>query len=183
MAKHQIKCQNPDQTRISQGDIIKDIENKISLPSGDIISYTFPYAIILSQDCDLAQDFTQRFNEKESKNNNGLIFSVLVLPLYEAALFRKGTHLSGIGWEMENINSERYKIICSNNNPRYHYLSFSDTHLIEPSIIDFKHFFTIDIQQFYLIRKEQTILTISSLYREQISHRFVHYLSRIGLPD
>jgi hypothetical protein len=74
-------------------------------------------------------------------------------------------------------------MIRQNNNPRYHYLEF-DTNVVQisPSIIDFKHYFSVNVE--YLIAQKQRdfVCQIAPLYRESISQRFTSFLSRIGLP-
>jgi len=51
------------------------------------------------------------------------------------------------------------------------------------SVIDFKHYFSVNVCYLMGIKKEKFICKIYELYREDISHRFASFLSRIGLPE
>jgi hypothetical protein len=50
------------------------------------------------------------------------------------------------------------------------------------ALIDFKHYFSVNLRVLEMFRKTNYICTISPLFREKVSQRFVSYLSRIGLP-
>ena len=72
--------------------------------------------------------------------------------------------------------------LIQNETPRYHYLKFPNEVPIVPSIIDFKHYFSLNLEYLYEIKNESFLCRISELYREDISQRFASFLSRIGLP-
>ena len=177
--------------RISQGDIYKDIEyiHSITEENGiiKIVKIIFPYVIVLTQDCDLNQDFT--FRSVETSNDDKLIISVLSAPIYNVDHLFSGEHLSELGLTMQTIDkySKKRKLTTVANNlfkneiPRYHYLDFDV--IIGPSVIDFKHYFSINLDYLYKIKKTNFVCKIPELYREDISHRFASFLSRIGLPD
>jgi hypothetical protein len=183
-----IKVDDGDGKRISQGDIYKDIEHIEYAYEKDgyinISKVIFPLVIILTQDCDLAQD--SRFRD-EGKTQDKILISVLVAPLYNADEVFEGTHLDDVyGKEgsMEPIrkNKSPGKYLKQNERSRYHYLEFPNDVPIVPSIIDFKHYFSVNIDQLILNRREHFICRVSELYREDISLRFAYFLSRIGLP-
>ena len=94
--------------RISQGDIYRDVEYIESIEEKEgiikISKIVFPYAIVLTQDCDLAQDFTFRLDD--SKSEDKLILSVLVAPLYNEEHVYTGDHLTEIYRIMEPINKK-----------------------------------------------------------------------------
>ena len=187
-----IKVEIPDDDRISQGDIYRDVEFIESVTEKDgvveIRKITFPYVAVLTQDCDLAQDFSFRFEDLRSEDK--LLLSVLVAPLYNEDHFFLGEHLSEINRKMQEIKKKKKgdlttaaKNILDNNNPRYHYLKFSENVPIVPSIIDFKHYFSLNVEYLLDIRDTNFVCKISELYREDLSHRFAGFLSRIGLPS
>ena len=97
-----------------------------------------------------------------------------------------GTHLEQLGLIMENKGS-RNKSVCktiiANENKRYHYLKFNDDVTIPESVVDFKHYFTVNILYLESIYEKSYVCSVDSLYRELISQRFSNFLSRIGLPD
>ena len=78
--------------------------------------------------------------------------------------------------------SSENRILRQNNNPRYHYLEFPEDIDITNSVIDFKHYFTINHKVLLENKRQNFVCKISELYRENISHRFASFLSRIGLP-
>jgi len=175
--------------RVSQGDIFRDIDyiEHYSEKEGviSISKITFPHVCVLTQDCDLAQDFKFRTSTPQ-KNQDKFLISVLVAPLYNAEFVYTGEHLSDIGYTMQNFTSglkRDFEILKMNKNPRYHYLYFGQESAIPPSIIDFKQYFSLNIQYLESIKDTNRVFKLQSLYREDVSHRFSSFLSRIGLPD
>lgn len=176
--------------RISQGDIYRDIVmyQYVRIVNGNLEarSVGFPYIIVLTQDCDLDQDFKYRHGKSLPRppNQDKWLLSVLVAPLYNAEHVFLGTHLDMLGINMRQIDSrsERHDI-QNNNKPRYHYLQFPDTCPLVPMIIDFKHYFSVDVEYLKRIKGTNFICKVSELYREDISQRFTSFLSRIGLPS
>ncbi|KKG92433.1 hypothetical protein [Methanosarcina mazei] len=194
--------------RVSQGDIYKDVEyiESVKEQDGDIeiSKIIFPYVIVLTQDCDLAQDFSDRFAQNTSDEliqcnisdeliqGNSLIMSVLVAPLYNAEQVCSGEHLSELKRNMNPIvkykkkgkeETTDYKRLLQNETPRYHYVTFRNELNMSSSVIDFKHYFSLNTDHLYSIKEQNFVCKISELYREHISQRFAYFLSRIGLPD
>lgn len=111
--------------RIVQGDILKEVKftdwdwnakkNNI-----EIYKKNLPYIIILTQDCDLEQDF--RYRTTIMKNNDKLLQSILVCPAYGWQDFIQGDHLKDFKLKMEIINSNQRNLIKNQQVPRYHYL-------------------------------------------------------------
>ena len=177
---------------VSQGDIYKNVEfiEKIKEENGiiEIRKIVFPYAIILTQECDLTHDFSFRFNKQ--KNGDKILLSVLAAPIYNADHVSNGEHLSQIrDRPMQEIKMKRknkfttgWKKLIQNETPRYHYLEFPNEIAIVPSVIDFKHYFSVNLDYLYEMRQNNFLCKVSELYREDISHRFAGFLSRIGLP-
>ncbi|WP_278949491.1 hypothetical protein, partial [Alistipes putredinis] len=73
----------------------------------------------------------------------------------------------------------------NNSHPRYHTLDFGDnnTYGMVKSVIDFKHYFSVSINYLESIKQSNFVGKIKELYREDISHRFAAFLSRVGLPN
>jgi len=184
-----IRVDPGEEERISQGDIYRNIEHIEYVVEQDgiieISKIIFPYIIVLTQDCDLAQDYM--FRKEPKKTQDKLLISVLVAPIYNADHVFAGTHLNdpSLGLSMEIINEKRSpgKTLKQNERPRYHYLEFPEDVSIVPSIIDFKHYFSVNIKYLESISSTQFVCRISDLYREDVSQRFASFLSRIGLPD
>lgn len=187
-----IKIDKSSIGRVSQGDIYKDVEYIESIIENagnlEISKIIFPFVIVLTQDCDLLQDYTFRYDS--NKTDDKVLVSILVAPLYNAANVYEGTHLSELNRTMRTITvySKKGKISTEANNlfnneiPRYHYLEFEHGVNMVPSIIDFKHYFTVNANYLHSIQKQNFVCRVSDLFREDISQRFSSYLSRIGLP-
>jgi hypothetical protein len=168
--------------RICQGDIFCNIDiienfnvikNKVYL---DKIS--FPYIVCLNQECDLESDFNLTSN-KDSK-----LLHLAIAPAFNFEEFLTGNHWGDI---FENSKGGKRKdtkinLIIDNEIPRYHYLNFSSKDKMPELIIDFKHFFSIN-KDFLYSKIDQRICSIDDLYKEKISQRFSHFISRIGLPE
>ena len=123
---------------------------------------------------------------------NKTILSVLVAPIYNADHVCLGEHLTELDRTRTmrqikvkgkgNKTTTEWRNLVNNDNPRYHYLEFPNEVSIVPSIIDFKHYFSLNLEYLYEIRETNFICKVSELYREDISQRFASFLSRIGLP-
>jgi hypothetical protein len=182
----QVKHENGE--RITQGDIFKNVEflEHITELDGNIevSKIIFPYVVVLTQDCDLAQDFTFRWTEDTKSNHDKWLFSVLVAPLYNLEQLLSGEHLNELNMAMSPISRKKTpgKNLIQNETPRYHYLEFPEKVPLVPSVIDFKHYFSVNVVQLKQQKSEKFVCQIGELYREHLSHRFSNYLSRIGLP-
>lgn len=176
-------------SRVRQGDVFRDIDfiESASEESGIITvsKIRFPYVIVLTQDCDLEQDYKFRWTENGGKGHDKWLLSVLVAPLYNLEHVFNGEHLSELSFEMQQIKKSgtKGKLLTQNQVPRYHYLEFPDSVPVVPSAIDFKHYFSISVSTLHGIKSTNFVCSVSELYREDISHRFASFLSRIGLPE
>ena len=65
---------------------------------------------------------------------------------------------------------------------RYHFIEFTDDTPMPAVVIDFKHYFSANTEYLKLVSKKQFVGQIPELFRENLSHRFAAYLSRIALP-
>jgi hypothetical protein len=184
-----IKVESKKEIRVCQGDIIKDVEfiEYAVEKEGhiEISKIVFPLVIVLTQDCDLEQDFNNRA-DVTCTNQDKYLISAIVAPIYNLEHIYRGEHLSGLGLKMQTINSNDKKTenknLKSNHNPRYHFLNFLKVPIVD-SVIDFKHYFTVNIRYLDKVKETNFICKVSPLYRESISQRFAYFLSRIGLPD
>jgi hypothetical protein len=186
-----IRVNTTPSERLCQGDILSNVEliEYANIDENGIVNISkisFPFAIVLTQDCDLEQDFNNRNTEKNT-NQDKHILSVIVAPLYNIEHIYNGEHLSELDFKMQIINSRPAKsenrLLRQNQNPRYHYLQFDNVIPIVNSVIDFKHYFTVNNEGLKKHKQSNFICKVEELFREQISLRFSNYLSRIGLPD
>jgi hypothetical protein len=181
-----IKVNNKRIDRIYQGDILRDVEflesYAISENEINITKILFPLVIVLTQDCDLQQDATFRRSQRSTQDK--YLISVLVAPMYNAEHFFKGEHLIDLGMNMQQINRNKTpgENIINNETPRYHFLSFPEDVPLPATIIDFKHYFSVNLSYLNSIKAKNCVCQVSELYREEVSQRFANFLSRIGLP-
>ncbi|MGO9379430.1 MAG: hypothetical protein ACLP29_12900 [Dissulfurispiraceae bacterium] len=154
--------------------------------SGTIIisKILFPLVIVLTQDCDLEQDFKFRWSKQPHDTQDKYLLSVLVAPLYNVEHVYQGEHLSSIDMKMQMINKKKSQGINLRHNeiPRYHYVEFPKEIPIVASVIDFKHYFSVNVEYLKKIKKTNYVCSVAQLFREDVSQRFASYLSRIGLP-
>lgn len=172
--------------RIAQGDIFSDIDVQIHSLSTDTeletVTLHLPYAVVLTQDCDLFQDYSTRA-DVEAKNHDKRLQTVLLAPAYLATPFRQGEHLLEIDMQMEPKSSEPWKKIAQQNDARYHHLKPCPLNTVPELVIDFKHYYSISRDALSRESSKRYITTLDELFREQLSQRFAAYLSRIAMPD
>lgn len=86
---------------------------------------------------------------------------------------------------MQEINATKTPgdNLRKNETQRYHYLEFPAVINIVPSVIDFKHYFSVNVEYLRSLKRTNFICQVSALFREEISHRFASFLARIGLPE
>jgi hypothetical protein len=174
--------------RVCQGDIYRDIELiEHAFQKGDYVEVSriiFPLVVVLTQDCDLEQDYRVRWARPKAADQDKRLVSVLVAPLYNLDHVVAGEHLLDLQLKMRIISSgSEIGRLRSNQIARYHYLEFPKNVSIVPSVIDFKHYFAVSVEYLKRLKPERFVCKIGPLYRESVSQRFSAFLSRIGLPD
>jgi hypothetical protein len=175
--------------RVVQGDIFRDVEliEYVVEEAGDIelSKVVFPHVVVLTQDCDLAQDHRFRWARKPKGNQDKWLISVLVAPLYNVELVYRGEHLSDLGMRMQEINENATpgRFLRNNETPRYHFLHFPPEIPVADSVVDFKHYFSVNGHYLRGLRRSRFVCRLAPLYREDVSQRFAAYLARVGLPS
>lgn len=186
--------------RICQGDIFRDIKYpERYIPKDqevDVDELLIPYLVVLSQDCDLLSDCWNRNDivkidcdtgedsSKQKKNHDKLLPSILVCPAYPSKILKKGNHLEKFGYKMQNFHKKdtMWNFVTTNQNPRYHLLKGETKLQMQEVIIDFKQYYTIPRDILYEKMEKNYLLSLNELFREELSHRFANYLSRVGVP-
>lgn len=172
-------------SRISQGDVFRDVEYiEYAVEKRGIVEVSkivFPLVVVLTQDCDLQQDYDGRSKDKQGNK----IISILVAPLYNAEHVFTGEHLSDLQIFGTVINRKKTegKSLMQNERPRYHYIDFPVEIPAVASIADFKHYFSVPTLYLEKIRRKNFVCRLDDLFREDLSQRFAAYLGRIGLPS
>jgi hypothetical protein len=182
-----VQIRTTPSSRVNQGDVYRDIDFlEYAVEREGIIEVSmvsFPLVVVLSQDCDLEQD--NRFRSDASKNQDKWLLSVLVAPLYNVEHLLTGEHLTELGYAMQLISrkSTYFDLIKNNQIPRYHFLDFAPDTQVVPSVVDFKHYFSVNVKYLQSLHPTNHLFMISPLFREEISRRFAAFLARIGLPE
>lgn len=175
--------------RYRQGDILREvqiIEWAEVVDEEIVVSERYlPYCVVLSQECDLEHDFNNRTDPaKLGKNSDKFLQSILVCPAYPAVQLKEGQHLKDSGLLMQKIGSDDWKRVKQNSMYRYHFLPEQADFQLPELTIDFKQYITIPRDVAYRAEtKSKVLATLDDLFREHLSSRFAHYLSRIGLPE
>lgn len=169
------------QSRICQGDIFTNIDviENFQVNGSKVLlnKIQFPYVVCLNQECDLENDFHC------SPNKDNKLLHIAIAPAFNFEEFLGGKHWGGI-FDISTTSKRKdtkTKLIIDNEIPRFHYLNFAETDMPE-LVVDFKHFFTINRDQFYS-QITSRLCSLEDLFKEKLSQRFSQFLSRIGLPE
>jgi hypothetical protein len=179
-----------DLPRLCQGDILRDLElvewgTVVGAEPQQRINLTkraLPYAVVLSQECDLYQDLQNR-SDLGKQTQDKYLHSVLLGPAYPAQSLREGLHLETLQVKCERLNKDRWKAVLNNTDPRYHSLPAADALQIPDLVLDFKHFITAPRGILLDLKKDAYIASLGQLFRDSLSQRFANFLARIALPD
>lgn len=167
--------------RLCQGEILSSVirvrldPSKIGDAPPSIIQVEYSYAIILTQACDLAQDFIKR--QRQEPHLPDVLFCQLPTAAELMATLSGNTRI----WDRIKINKDE----------RYHFLqkipAERDLHgegLPELGV-DFKHYFTIPTDEVYRrieLGPTRRRAVLCTPYLEHLSSRFAYFMSRVGLP-
>jgi hypothetical protein len=166
---------------LRQGEIIEaltqpriDVE-KLRAGELQVHRVTHGLVIVLSQDCDLEQDYSRRSNSE----TDDLLPSVVFCAVEDAVTFRGTT----------SLNSKEWKRVERNNEPRYHFLralpAEDDTkgEGLGTLAVDFKQYFALRTDEaYYWLETAIRRCRLESPYLEHLAARFSAYFSRIALP-
>jgi hypothetical protein len=137
--------------------------------------------VVMSQDCDLDQDYARRAEHRE-----GTLPNIMLCDVYRAevlrALVRQRDQLGSQDWR---------KRIAQNQNERFHYLQRTEPAQdlqregLSALALDFKLYFTLPTDELYA-RLSQGIrrrCILNTPYAEHLAHRFFKFQSRVALPQ
>ncbi|MDO9523479.1 MAG: hypothetical protein Q7J08_07195 [Methanocorpusculum sp.] len=182
----------PITDKLCQGDVFQDVkycyidsEDEEGL---DIIEYTFPYAIIISQACDTtsASDLVSSKSGKATK----YMPSLLLCPIYDEQSTIKTEHLEKI-FESEDLsivkegmfNKDERHIAQLDMHYRFHNLTIkkNDNSDLLIGLIDFKHYFTLPVKHL-LNNRDKRLVRLEDIFAEQITLKYCAYLARVAIP-
>jgi hypothetical protein len=170
-------------TCLYSGEIVSDLVRfrldvgKMAEAEPSIEKIVYPYAVVLSQACDLAQDFTAR-----RQNRPQVLPDVFFchLPIAEELKFPRG-----------ELNSKLWDRVHKNKDERYHFLQKIPVECdaqgkgLPELCVDFKRYFSMPTDEVY--RRLELGPTarrafLGSPYLEHLSNRFSYFLGRVALP-
>lgn len=164
-------------SRFQQGDLLRSIEILYQIPG---IKYkyenNFEFIFVLSQDCDLEQDYNSR--KKPKVNPDKYLQTILICPAYRYEQIVMGQHIE----DMSMSIIDKKKVQNNDELKRYHFIQSDKSLGIPDLVVDFKHVHTFPRDMLYKIKRKKYIASLEELFREHLSQRFSFYLSRIGLP-
>ena len=171
--------------RLQQADLLRGVRafqlNSFNgdQPIGRVHHYD--HAVVMSQDCDLEQDFKARSVVDGTGNTaDKLLFSVILCGAYTEASLKAGRHRTGAA----AFSGKEWKPVTQNKQPRYQYLGHVPG-ISDPLVVDFKDYFFVPGEFIYAELQEKRATRISNVrepWRDQILQRFGFYLIRVGLP-
>ena len=161
---------------LRQAEIISGLTQYFYDPhTKDVEPLTHPFAVVLTQDCDLLRDYESR-NAGSAKP----LSSVLI-------------YIAELAKELKpSIGPDIWRRVIGNNNERYHLLSPIPPECdllgtgIPNLILDFKDFFTLPPEEIYKQCASGQAHRRSRLdmpYREHLQCRAAFYFQRIMLPE
>lgn len=176
---------------ILQGDIFRDVSYIYKTSETpdyvDITEFQFPYAIVISQSCDISA--MSKLIENGGKTLK-FMPSVLVAPIYDKEALKSGDILdeviNAVDFKMQKepvFSSKSFGVIENDDHARFHILTFKDNPTdFNTPMVDFKQYFTVSAEYLKSIR-EKRICHLEQLFCEQITLRFANYLSRVAIPS
>lgn len=175
-----LKFERVAEGRFYQGEVLSGVNQSVVRrnthedPSLEIIEH--PYAIVLSQDCDLEQS-DARVARGHAENLPNVLMCIAV-PVAEL----KGN----VG------GSDIWKRVRSNSDERYHCIEAIPKGVDAkvqgvPSLgVDFKRYFTVPTEELLeqlRLRVVERRAKLAVPYAEHLCYRFSAYLGRIALPE
>lgn len=147
-----------------------------------------PLVIVLSQDCDLEQDFNLRFPKEaeptsrdEADITPGCLSHVILCDAWSEEEYRRRLP--------KGINSYDRRKIGSNQNERYHRLESAtigeDGEEIDELFIDFRRFFALPSADLYDQvdgKDESRVACLPAYHLHDLAQRFFSYQARVAVP-
>lgn len=195
MATTSLAVFNDKSENICQGDVFQNVKyNYIDFESDDtveVVEFTFPMAIIISQACDVSS-MGEMIREQSGKATK-FMPSILMCPIYDIDIAKKTGHLNTAfrnlklrktdGQSDYLLYGDDTKVVNKDWHYRFHSftVAINKKIILEKAVIDFKHYFTVPAS--YLMKnRENRIFHLEDLYAEQITLKYSTYLSRVAIP-
>jgi len=180
---------------IRQAEVLSSVSEfqAISSTDGDadaiaIREVEHPLVLVMSQDCDLEQDFNVRhptekppLSREDAEVHPTALSHILLCDAHEESELKKRLP--------ESTGSKDFRRIAQNQNDRYHRIegaAIRDTgQTVEPLFLDFRRHLSIpcpDIYQQLISKSAGRKARLPGYYLHDLNHRFHSYLARIAIP-
>lgn len=177
---------------VRQGDIVTGIQVARSISADDVAIYEIKYAVVVSQACDLDWDYKMR-SSKDFDTDLGKYSNEERLKETPEILLLEAKPVDDVHEIEKSTISQKFRNLPQNYIPRFHFVEAVTSELdsqgsgLPELVIDFKRAFSVGTMGLYgqLHDKSSSCeirCQLTSLYREDLQHRFVSYLGRVGLP-
>jgi hypothetical protein len=179
----------PSSFPLRQGEIIQNLQEVVPDASGNdsltdatqrIAAYQIehPFAIIVSQDCDLTQDCRARAQPNPKLDT--LLVHIQFCELFPAYEIKD-----------RGMDSKEWRQVKGNKLARYHHMDEASIGSDEQSTVpdlcaDFKRTFSLDVAYTYWLVSSGAAVrkaTVPDPYLRDFIHRLHSFLSRVPLPD
>ena len=179
----------PSTGPLRQGEIVSNlVQIRVALDTigSDEIAVNqvvHPYAIVVSQDCDLEWDWDWREREGESDGIAAKLMSSVLFCEVQTAQYAR---------DSPRINSSAWNFIRTNRDIRYQFLQKVEPNLdllaggLPEMVVDFKRYFAIPVDEVYArfnIGELQRRCCFHAPYLQHLATRFYYYQYRIALPE
>jgi hypothetical protein len=179
-----VKSVRGEKYRLAQGEIISNLVHvhvevqSLGTPAMRVVQRLHPHSIVLSQACELDQDYLSRQGDaSEDKKIPCILFCEVGL---------------ASGLKSRVIKSDFWKRISQNNDERYHFFEGVHPELDAEQVglpelgVDFKRLFAVPTDEVYWrlnAGEAQRRCSLDSPYLEHFCRRFTNFLSRVALPE
>ena len=180
---------------LRQGEILRDIrEVAVSGKNGqdkyDIEEVLHPFLFVVTQDCDLNQDFRSRYTDFADFPDEAMKDKFREQPKYQIEQIqlvvcqREGEIKQGA-----DLNSELFRRVKTNQHERFHRLgpaSIANTEDTLDLYVDFKRTFSLPTAFIYSqIREDENrrLALTPDIYMRDLIHRYYSFHSRVALPE
>jgi hypothetical protein len=175
---------------IEQTAILRDVElPEVHFRVGEearVALATYPWLVVLNQDCDLQFDRLARAGEPlraggPPVKKDKLLRSVLLCPAFPQDHLLAGTYVeNATQWK-----GTQKDMLLQNRHERYHVLPVEGP-LAEPLVLDFKLIAAVHpeyLQQWIEQHPTSVVAVLCPPYRDRLIQRFVNYFGRIAEPE
>jgi hypothetical protein len=179
-----VKSVRGEKCRLAQGEIISNLVHvhvevqSLDIPPLRVVQRSHPQSIVLTQACELEQDYLARQDDGLAhKRIPCILFCELALASELKSTVQK---------------SEFWMRIRQNNDERYHFFEGVPPDLDAEQLglpelgVDFKRLFAVPTDEVYWrvnAGEAQRRCSLGSPYLEHFCRRFANYLSRVALPE